>query len=337
MAYYDNISLEKGFYQTGLNNFSAELERLDSSENYKNTELEGLDAFERQLKRFDIKVKGANSSNVEKFFSSTQASVLFPEYVRRCVLAGINQNNPLTDIVATKTYIDGLDYRPITCVNGEGDDGKAPKVLEEGVIPTTKVKTQANLVSLIKRGRILASTYEALRYKRLDLFSVMLKQIGSYIAKAQLGDAIDTIVSGDGNGNEATSIAVKTAGTLTYADLITLWGKFTDYEMNRMIVAPDVMQKMLAIDELKNPLTGLNFQATGKLTTPLGATLYQSEAVAKGKIIALDKNCSIEEVTAYDVMVDYDKLIDRQLEEAAISSVKGFAKIFKDASIIMTV
>ena len=38
--------------------FLAELESIDPSENYKGTSLEGLDAFERQLKRFDIKVSG---------------------------------------------------------------------------------------------------------------------------------------------------------------------------------------------------------------------------------------------------------------------------------------
>ena len=37
------------------------LEKLDPSENYRGTALEGLDAFSRQLKRFDIKVKGRNS------------------------------------------------------------------------------------------------------------------------------------------------------------------------------------------------------------------------------------------------------------------------------------
>ena len=54
MATFDTIRLEKGLYNTN-SSFSAELEKLDPSENYKGTSLEGLDAFQRQLKRFDIK------------------------------------------------------------------------------------------------------------------------------------------------------------------------------------------------------------------------------------------------------------------------------------------
>ena len=61
------------------------LESLDPSENYKGTALEGLDAFQRQLKRFDIHVKGAGSDMVEKFFHTSESSVLFPEFVSRVV------------------------------------------------------------------------------------------------------------------------------------------------------------------------------------------------------------------------------------------------------------
>ena len=70
MAYhYENLKLEKGMYSQSGRSFAQTLEALDPSENYKGTSLEGLDAFQRQLKRFDIKVKGAGSDRVEKFFS----------------------------------------------------------------------------------------------------------------------------------------------------------------------------------------------------------------------------------------------------------------------------
>ena len=81
---FDNIKLEKGMYGTGRS-FTKTLEGLDPSENYKGTSLEGLDAYQRQLKRFDIKVSGADSSVVGKFFQTSDAAVLFPEYVARAV------------------------------------------------------------------------------------------------------------------------------------------------------------------------------------------------------------------------------------------------------------
>ena len=99
---FDNVKLEKGMYGTGRS-FTQVLEAIDPSENYKGTSLEGLDAYQRQLKRFDIKVSGADSSVVGKFFSTSDAAVLFPEYVSRAVRHGMDEANFIPDIVAATT------------------------------------------------------------------------------------------------------------------------------------------------------------------------------------------------------------------------------------------
>ena len=65
---FDHVKLEKGMYRESGKTFTQVLESLDPSENYKGTALEGTDAFQRQLKRFDIHAKGAYSDPVEKFF-----------------------------------------------------------------------------------------------------------------------------------------------------------------------------------------------------------------------------------------------------------------------------
>ena len=41
-------------------------------------------------------------------------------------------------------------------------------------------------------------------------------------------------------------------------------------------------------------------------------------------------------VSCGDVMVEYDKLIDRQVERAAITSTSGFAKLYPEASKVLT-
>ena len=98
-----------------------------------------------------------------------------------------------------------------------------------------------------------------------------------------------------------------------------------------------MISSMLSVEEFKNPATGLNFQGSGKLGNPLGAELIRSAAVPAGTLIGFDKSCALEMVSAGDVTVDYDKLIDRQLERAAITSTAGFAKIFPDACKVLSV
>lgn len=335
MNYYDNIKLEKGLYRAG-ESFSDTLEKLDPSANYQSSHLAELDAFERQLKRFDIRIKGSNSDRVDKFFTTSSSATLFPEFVKRCVEQGIKDNSILADIIAANTKIDSLDYRPLAA-STSSDECELQFVSEGAVIPTTKISVKENLIRLSKRGRMLESSYEAIKYQRLDLFAVTLKQIGSYIARTQLTDAISTIIDGDGHSNSATNVSVATAGELTYSDLINLWSKFQDFNMNRLIVAPDVMKQLLSLDEFANQPHGIGFNSNGEMGSPFGAKIYHSTAVPAGKIIALDQACAIEMVTASDIAIESDKLIDRQLERATITSTTGFAKIFTDASYTLTV
>ena len=338
---YENVKLEKGMYGQNGKSFLKVLESLDPSESYKGTALEGLDAFQRQLKRFDIKVKGAGSDRVEKFFWSTESAVLFPEFVSRVVRQGM-ESDILPEITATTTNFDGMDYRTIASV--PTDDDKALRRVEEGAaIPETSIRTQENLVRLHKRGRMLVASYEAIRFQRLDLFSITLRQIGSHIARMHLEDAVKVLKDGDGNNNAAKVYEVGSnpiggsKGTLSYDALLDFWAQFDPYTMNTMLVSNDMMLAMLKLSEFQNPNTGLNFQATGKLTTPLGAKLLRSSAVPAGTIIGLDKNYALEQICGSEVVVEYDKLIDRQLERAAITSVSGFAKLFTDAAKVLKV
>ena len=226
MAYqFETVKLDKGMYSEAGRSFTKVLEKCDPSEQYKGTPLEHLDAFQRQLKRFDIKVKGADSDVVSKFFASWESAVLFPEYVARAVRQGMEENNILPLMTAAETRISGMDYRSIASTPTEEE--KSLKMVAEGaMIPETRVSAQENLVKLHKRGRMLVASYEAIQFQRLDLFSVTLRQIGAYINRMHVADAIDVICNGDGNKNGADQYTVGTkpiagtAGTLSYDALV---------------------------------------------------------------------------------------------------------------------
>lgn len=343
MAYnFNEIRLDKGMYSESGKSFEQVLESLDPNENYKGTPYEGMDAFQRQLKRFDIKVKGAGSDAVEKFFSTSESSVLFPEYVARSVKAGMEEGNILPSITATVTRFEGMDYRSI--YSAATEDEKSLRYVGEGAqIPQTEIRAADHLVNLKKRGRMLVASYEAIRFQRLDLFSVMLRQIGNQIMRMHLEDAIDVIVNGDGNDNAAEELSIGgsvlggTKGNLTYGEMLAFWNRFDPYTMNTVLAAPDVMMKILKCAEFQNPLTGLNFMGSGDPGSPLGAKLIRCSAMPEGTAIGLDKGYALEMVSAGDVSVEYDRLIDRQLERAAITSISGFAKLYTEASKVLKV
>ena len=329
---FDNIRLEKGLYGTGKS-FTQALEAIDPSENYEGTHMEGLDAYQRQLKRFDIKVSGKNSDSIEKFFRSSDSAALFPEYVSRAVAQGVEEADLISKITATTTTIEGMDYRTIACKN---DDITADVVNEGSIIPEIKIDIQENLVKLHKRGRVLQASYETIKFQRLDLFTITLKQIGAALARAQLADALGVLMNGDGNNNPAEVMNVAESGKITYSDLVDFWNKFAPYNLTTLVASPDALSQLLKLGEFRDAYTGLDFHSTGKLITPFGAELYKSASLPAGTIIGLDKNCALEKVQAGGIVTEYDKLIDRQLERAAITSIAGFAKIYPDSSKVLS-
>jgi hypothetical protein len=97
------------------------------------------------------------------------------------------------------------------------------------------------------------------------------------------------------------------------------------------------MLKILSLSVFQDASAGLNFQGTGDLANPLGAKLMKSGAVPAGTIIGLDRGYALEMIQGSDLSVEYDRLIDRQLERAAITSISGFAKLYTDASRVLAI
>lgn len=331
---YESIRLEKGMYGVPGKSFTQILEGLDPSADYRGTPLEELDAYQRQLKRFDIRVGGQTSDKIEKFFQTGDSAALFPEYVSRAVLQGMEQADLLPDLVATTTRIDSLDYRTIASDPSE-DDRTLKPVAEGAELPRTGVKVKDRLVRLHKRGRMLVASYEALRFQRLDLFTVTLRQIGSAIARSQLADAIAVLLSGDG-GDEPAGTVPAAGAVPVYGDLVNLWSGLSPYTLNTMLASTAAVKDLLSIPELKDATAGLNFQGTGRLVSPLGAKLLHAPQMEAGKIVGLDRTCALEMVQAGGVTTDSDRLIDRQLERTAVSVTAGFARLFDGAVRVLT-
>lgn len=320
---FDNIRLEKGLYTTGKS-FTAALEELDPSENYKGTVLEGLDAYERQLKRFDIKVSGKKSDCVSKFFSTVDSAALFPEYISRAVKSGLDANTVVQDVVATVTEIDSLDYRSIKTDFGPYDT-ELSEIREGSVFSELVVKVSDELTRLKKHGKMLTASYEAIKFQKLDLFTTILKQIGSRIAVSQFEQALSVL-----NPNAENMITIKDRA-ITYDDLINLWVTLEPYKMTTMIAGRGAYKTILTMPEFRDSFAGLDFHGTGDIVTPFGAKLLVSESIEDNGICVLDKNYAVEMVQAGGVVTEFDKLIDRQIERATISAITGFSPIYNDA------
>lgn len=310
---YNDIKLEKGMYNLSGKSFTAALEELDPSADYLGTELGELDAFERQLKRFDIKVSGTDCDCVEKFFTSTESAVLFPEYVKRCISKGFD-GTVLSSVTAVSTICESGQYLGCTM-----DDSAAyTTTAQSTTLPAATVKESTTAVVLEKFGRLINASYESVRKQRLDVFGVMLRSVGVKLAVSVVKKAINVL---------AASAENISASALTYGTLADLYGSFDCFDMTTVIANPSAASKIAAMDQLSDT----KVTADGKMMLPFGSELVKTSAVSENTIIGLDKNFALEFITSSGLVMETDKLIDRQLDQITVSITCGFRKITPDA------
>ncbi len=316
---YNDIRLEKGLYNLSGRSFTAALEELDPSSAYSGTSLEKLDAFERQLKRFNIRVSGADCDCVEKFFSSTETAVLFPEFVTRCIRKGFDET-VISSVCAARTISNSGQY--LGC---DFDDTAAYTTTSQSTqLPAATVKESTTAVTLAKYGRVINASYEAVRQQRLDVFGIMLRSIGVRLALNVAQKAVDVLVE---------SAEQITATTLSYGDLASLYGEFDCFDMTTVLASPANASLIAAM----NQLSDCKVDANGKMILPFGSELIKTSAAPAKKIIGLDKNFALEFITSTDLVMETDKLIDRQLDQITVSITCGFRKITPDAVKVLVI
>lgn len=314
---YTDVKLEKGLYSITGKSFTKALSELDPDSEYKGTDLEQLDAFERQLKRFDIKVSGSGCDRVEKFFLSTESAVLFPEYVRREIKAGMDSASILPEVTAAVTYTDSIDFRALTVTTSGTDTG----VAQMGALPVTTVKLADSASALTKFARKLSCSYESIRKQRLEAFGVILRSMGAQISRAINTKLANTLKSA---GAQSTY-----TGSITYAALASFWASMKTFDMDVMLCPPAMMADILALDEMKYCVS--DFMSSGKVVTPYGVTIVKCPDLTAGTAIGIDSKCAAEAVYGTDVIVDFDKLISTQCDEVAASIMCGFSVLSSGA------
>lgn len=318
---YNDVRLEKGMYNLAGKSFSQALEEADPSENYKDSPLKGLDAFERQLKRFDIKTNGRGCDRVEKFFAATESAVLFPEFVRRAVVQGMEES-VLPQLIAVKTFCEGNVYRGCTISETDtyltaASQGKA--------LPETSITESTEGIQLNKYGRLVTASYEAVRLQKLDVFTLTLRSIGKKLADALAASAVTTLKTG--------ADSIEKTGSVSFDGITSLFSQFSDYSMKVMIASPKNAAVILSMEQVRDSVT---VDENGNVILPFGTKLIVSAQIDDSTILGMDSSYALEYITSSDIIMESDKLIDRQLDAFTVSVNLAFKKVIGDAVKVLT-
>jgi hypothetical protein len=314
---YNDVKLEKGMYHLSGKSFLQALEEADPASQYAQTPLSRLDAYERQLKRFDIRVSGPFCDRVEKFFTTTESAVLFPEFVRRAVVQGM-EDAVLSDVVAVVSRCESNRYQGC-----ELTDTAAYTTTEAGAeLPSSSIMESSGVVTLSKYGRTVKASYEAVRQQRLDVFALMLRRVGRQLADSIVNAGITVLKSSASSGKLTLS-----GNALAYSDLAALYGQFGSFNMKAMLASPAVMSRILVMDQMLEASS----ENVTEIRLPFGTKLINCPQLDDGTILGIDTDFALEQIQSSDVVLETDKLIDRQMDCIGISVNIGFRTLMEDA------
>ncbi len=347
-------NIYKEAYKEGRT-LSQHLEILDPSNQYVGADawLGKLDAYERQMLAAGIQTKsnpakGMYADTVDKFFLGTSNSdVLFPEFINRTARMALEAPDILNELVAIKTPITGNAYK--TFYVDLAAAAKQKKRVPQGTeIPTTTITGHEHSVTLNKKGRAIDMSYEYVRRIRIDMLALLIEGILQQTGLDLAEDAVNVLISGDGNTDTAATnynltTLGGTSGAIDWESWLKFRLKFYPYKGTTAIVDETQLTKVLGIQPpVIDPLTlmaamnggtpvggGANL-AQNVFSGPMRYVYLPSDTIAN-KVLVIDPKYALEQVTEIGAdIVETDRMIKSQFETIVLSQVTGFATLFPD-------
>lgn len=244
----------------------------------------------------------------------------------------------LNEMVALTTPIDGNAYR-VVYLNTNTANSRMVRVAEGAEIPRAKLTTGEHTINLLKYGRALESTYEALRRTRIEKVAFWLEQIAIQNEMDKVSQAINVLVSGDGNsGTAATAYqaqtdfdAAATGKAVTLKAYMAFKLKFFPlYQITHIFGAEaDILKLILlnvgdsdAMTYLGDPTAAPGFSNMLRDGVRYGITAN----VPTDKLVAIDARRALERVVEIGANIsEIERWITSQTQVLTLTEVEGYA------------
>lgn len=275
---------------------------------------------------------------------------LFPEIFRDAIRLGLVYTPFYSKLVTSEERIDGTGVTMPHIVY-PSNDVVAMRVTGEGATITEgELQWGEKQVTIRKKARGLRQTYESIMFTPINLATIYFEDVGTRLGADLDAELIDVAINGDmSDGSEAAPvIGAAVADTLAYTDIARAWVRFK--RINRSSSAmltneADAITILNMTQFLRNQFPGATPQGNGfapagttlNVNTPLPSDqdVFVHSAVPAKKIVFVDTSRAFVQLTAMPLLVESEKLVQRQVQGQYASIITGFAVIFKDARLVL--
>lgn len=277
---------------------------------------------------------------VEKLLTQDNDSRwLFPEIFRDAIRKGLQYAPFYSKLVTGEETIANTG---ITMPWFNASAAALREVEEGGDITVGSMTWDSKQVTIKKRARGLMQTYESIMFTPIKLASIYFEDLGIQLGATLDSDLVTIAINGDqADGSEAATVmGITTAGTLLYSDIVRVWVR--QNRMNRpsnvMLTNEAMAVEILNMSAFQTPVRGqgaplvtLNLQSA----LPADQALYIHSTVPANQVIFIDTTKAFVQLTAMKLMVESERIVNKQLNGEYASIITGFANVFSDARLIM--
>lgn len=251
----------------------------------------------------------------------------------------------LSDIVAMTTPVATSAYRKVY-LSTTASATRRRRVVEGADIPLGKLTTAEHTINLYKYAGGLKSTYEALRRTRIDKVRLWLAQEALRNEIDKISEAINTLVSGDGNSSTAADAwqaqtDFDSAATGKAVTLKAYWRfkqKFAPvFQMTHIVGAEADIAKLALLNIGSSTVPVYFFSTVQNPTTRLmladGVIAGITPDVPTDKLVGVDARQALERVTEIGSNIsEIERWAQSQVEILTISEVEAFAVLTQGAT-----
>lgn len=335
-------------------------EREKNNEALKAT---GLDAFDAALLSQGIIVRGnekmnIQSSTMEKFFTTSESRLLFPEFMVRTIKESIFAQ-PITQylIGETQTITGDTMRQPVLDLKSAGLGLKNRKALkkrrvaEAANIPVASIKLAETAISIYKYGLGAKASYEVLRRMTIDMFRKHVELIGQFAAYDEVDDIIDIIIKGDGNNNPAPVFkrselnSKGEAGVMDDISLLKFLIKLYPINIDTIVVGEDLFIQITSTLSDTGVMNGITPYIPFEMPQGIfkGLTvIYNPETPkssdGKEQVIGLNRSMAIRKIIEQNSMIqESQRFANDQTQALYMTENAGFGKIYDEASAVLVI
>lgn len=344
----ETFDLAEGSLSRKLRENGVTLSEYAAEKGYINKENNTVDTaafFKREL-NIDLK-----SAEFSEFWSSDDVRGTIPELFLDTILQAA-LNAMITDKIVTEIPIN----RGEIAIRTFEDAGQVYEIAESMSIPDDQGFLTRRTVYIKKIGRGLGFSYEQQRRTPYALMQIDLARLGMRMALKKDLDVLNVLRTGipaqSANGNQPAQAAINTpvsvsqsntagsgvnAGNLVFADIVNIVTDIANrnYKADFATMSPVSYSKFLLIPQVSNYLNAgpaaSKVLDSGVMSHFMGLDIYITKQMPDNELLAGQKGFAGVNFIEQPLMLEEEKIIQRQLERAQLTECYGPAVLYWQA------